>query len=76
MSSLIDPGHLVADGAAFDRASPRMSVRALVALLGPASADVGAGPPVLVWQARDGRRLRVGAADFCGPPLAFRRFDR
>lgn len=76
MPSPIDAQHLVEDGAAFDRASPRMSVRELVALLGPASADVGSGLHVLVWKARDGRRLRVSAADFCGPLFAFQRFDR
>ncbi len=72
----IDPRHRVDDLVAFDRAHAGMSVAELVALLGPARADVGSGLYVLVWDARDGRRLRVSAGDVCRPVIAFRRFDR
>lgn len=72
----IDPRHRVDDLAAFDRAHAGMSVAGLVALLGPAQADIGSGLHVLVWDARDGRRLRVSAGDVCRPVIAFRRFDR
>lgn len=76
MPPAIDPRHRVDDLAAFDRADARMSVAELVALLGPARADIGSGLHVLVWDARDGRRLQVSAADVCRPVIAFRRFDR
>ena len=76
MPPSIDPRHRVDDLAAFDRAHAGMSVAELVALLGPAQADIGSGLHVLVWDARDGRRLRVSAGDVCRPVIAFRRFDR
>jgi hypothetical protein len=72
----IDPRHRVEDLSAFDRAHAGMTVAELVVLLGPATADVGSGLHVLVWEARDGRRLRVSAANLCQPVIAFHRFDR
>lgn len=71
-----DPRQRVEDLAAFDRAHAGMSVSELLDLLGPPQADVGSGLYVLVWEARDGRRLRVSAGDLCRPVIAFHRFDR
>lgn len=71
-----DPRQRVEDLAAFDRAHAGMSVAELLDLLGPPQADVGSGLYVLVWEARDGRRLRVSAGDLCRPVIAFHRSGR
>jgi len=71
-----DPGRRVEDLAAFDRADARMSAAELLDLLGPPKADIGSGLHVLVWEARDGRRLQVSAGDFCLPVIAFHRSGR
>ena len=53
-----------------------MSIHAIVGRLGPAARDVGSGLHVLEWDATDGRRFRVSAADACGQPMATGLVDR
>lgn len=55
---------------AFAGIDRRMTLRQIVAALGPARADVGSGLHVLQWPVDDGRWFSVSAPDACSEPLA------
>ncbi len=74
--TLVDDGRVVEDSALFDRARDDMSLSALVALLGPASRDVGSGLHIFVWEARDGSTLRASAGGLCERVMRFERSRR
>ncbi len=76
MRELVEEGRLVEDSAVFDRARDDMSLSALVAMLGPASRDIGSGLHIFVWQARDGSTLRASAGGLCDRVLKFERIRR
>ena len=54
----------------------RMTIRAIVAQLGPAARDVGSGLHVLEWDTVDGRRFLVSVTDGCSQPMAMNLGDR
>lgn len=64
---------MIEDSAAFDRVNDTMSLRALLAALGPASRDVGSGLHILIWEARDGATLRASAPGLCERVFSFKR---
>lgn len=74
--TLVDDGRVVEDSAPFDRARDDMSLSALVALLGPASRDIGSGLHIFVWEARDGATLRASAGGLCERVMRFERSRR
>ena len=74
--TLVDDGRVVEDSALFDRGREDMSLSALVALLGPASRDVGSGLHIFVWEARDGSTLRASAGGLCDRVMRFERSRR
>ncbi len=76
MRELVEEGRMVEDSAVFDRARDDMSLSALVAILGPASRDIGSGLHIFVWQARDGSTLRASAGGLCDRVLKFERIRR
>jgi hypothetical protein len=75
MNSLIEAGRVLEDSAVFARVHDKMSVHALLEVLGPASRDIGSGLYILVWEARDGSTLRVRASSLCEPVMSFERSD-
>ena len=72
----VEVGRLVEDSAVFERARDDMSLSALVAMLGPATRDIGSGLHIFVWEARDGSTLRASAAGLCGRVMRFERTRR
>ena len=73
MDRLIETGRVLEDSAAFARVNDKMSLHALLAVLGPASRDIGSGLYILIWEARDGSTLRVRASSLCEPVMSFER---
>ena len=75
MDKLIETGRIFEGSAAFARVHDKMSLHALLAVLGPASRDIGSGLYILIWEARDGSTLRVRASSLCEPVISFERSD-
>ena len=53
-----------------------MTIRTIVAQLGPATRDVGSGLHVLEWDTVEGLRFLVSVTDGCGQPMAMNLGDR
>ena len=75
MNTLTETDRVLQDSAAFARVHDKMSVHALLEVLGPASRDIGSGLYILVWEARDGSTLRIRASSLCEPVMSFERSD-
>lgn len=73
---LVEDGRVIEDSALFDRARKDMSLSALVAMLGPASRDIGSGLYIFIWEARDGSTLSASAGGLCARVMRFERSRR
>ncbi len=73
MNTLIEAGRVLEDSAAFARVHDKMSLHALLEVLGPASRDIGSGLYILIWEARDGSTLRIRASSLCETVMSFER---
>lgn len=76
MRQMIEEGRVLDDSTVFERVNNMMNLTELVAMLGPASRDIGSGLHIFIWEARDGSTLRASAGGLCDRLMRFDRTTR
>ena len=71
MSILVEEDRVLEDGDVFESVNDKMTLHVLVTRLGPASRDAGSGLYILIWESRDGARLRASSTGMCDRLMSF-----